>query len=106
MIEAIEKQSLVARADELGKKIVAGLNTNLANVKGVNAVRGLGLLIGIELDRPCKEMMQLALNAGLVINVTADSVIRLLPPLVLSDEEADSLIEKLSSLIKEFLGES
>ena len=106
VIEAIEKQSLVARADELGKKIVAGLNTNLANVKGVNAVRGLGLLIGIELDRPCKEMMQLALNAGLVINVTADSVIRLLPPLVLSDEEADSLIEKLSSLIKEFLGES
>jgi len=106
VIESIEKQSLVERAGELGKKIVTGLNQNLANLDGVSAVRGLGLLIGIELDRPCKEMMQQGLDAGLVINVTADNVIRLLPPLVMSDEEADTLVDKLSGLIKEFLGES
>jgi acetylornithine/N-succinyldiaminopimelate aminotransferase len=105
VIESIEKQSLVERAGELGKKIVGGLNRNLANVNGVSAVRGLGLLIGIELDRPCKELMQRALDAGLVINVTADNVVRLLPPLVLNDEEADTLIDKLSGLIREFLGE-
>ncbi|MDX5151107.1 MAG: aspartate aminotransferase family protein, partial [Acidiferrobacterales bacterium] len=106
VIESIEKQSLVERAAELGKKIVGGLNRNLANVRGVSAVRGLGLLIGIELDRPCKELMQRALDAGLVINVTADNVVRLLPPLVLNNEEADTLIDKLSGLIREFLGEA
>jgi len=106
VIDSIEKQALVKRAGELGKKIDTGFTDNLANVNGVSSIRGVGLLIGIELDRPCKELMQIALDAGLVINVTADSVIRLLPPLIMSDEEAGTLVEKLSRLIKEFLGES
>jgi acetylornithine/N-succinyldiaminopimelate aminotransferase len=106
VIDSIEKQSLVERAAQLGKKIITGFTANLANVNGVSSIRGLGLLIGIELDRPCKELVQQALNAGLIINVTADTVIRLLPPLVMSDEEADSLVDKLSGLIKDFLGEA
>ena len=106
VIDSIEKQSLVERANQLGNKIIEAFTTNLADQAGVKSVRGLGLLIGIELDRPCKELVQRALDAGIIINVTADSVIRLLPPLITSDEQADSLVEKLSGLIKDFLGES
>jgi acetylornithine/N-succinyldiaminopimelate aminotransferase len=106
VIDSIEKQSLVERANQLGNKIIEAFTTSLADQAGVKSVRGLGLLIGIELDRPCKELVQRALDAGIIINVTADSVIRLLPPLITSDEQADSLVEKLSGLIKDFLGES
>jgi len=106
VIDSIEKQSLVERANQLGSKILAAFTKNLGGQVGVKSIRGLGLLIGIELDRPCKELVQRALGAGVVINVTAESVIRLLPPLVLSDEQADSLVEKLSGLIKDFLGET
>ena len=106
VIDSIEKQSLVERASQLGSKILEAFTANLADQAGVKSVRGLGLLIGIELDRPCKELVQKALDAGIIINVTAESVIRLLPPLVMSDEQADSLVEKLSGLIKDFLGES
>jgi len=106
VINSIEKQSLVERASQLGNRLLAAFSKNLADQAGVTSVRGLGLLIGIELDRPCKELMQKALEAGVVINVTAESVIRLLPPLVMSDEQADSLVEILSGLIKDFLGES
>ena len=60
----------------------------LAGVQGVVEIRGMGLMIGIELDRPCGELVGAALEAGLLINVTADKVIRLLPPLVFSDAEA------------------
>ena len=106
VIDSIEKQSLVERANQLGNKILEAFTANLSDQVGVKSVRGLGLLIGIELDRPCKELVQKALDAGIIINVTAESVIRLLPPLVMSDEQADSLVEKLSGLIKDFLGES
>jgi len=106
VIKIIENQSLVKRAATLGNRILTGLKNNLDSVDGVKDIRGLGLLIGIELDQPCKEMMQLALNDGLVINVTADNVVRLLPPLTLSDEEADALTEKLSNLVTSFLVKS
>jgi len=106
VIDSIEKQSLVERAAELGTTILAGFNEALQGVNGVKSIRGLGLLIGIELDRPCKELVQMALDAGLVINVTADSVIRLLPPLVMSNEEAGTLVQMLSGLIKTFLARS
>ena len=106
VIDSIEKQSLVERANQLGKTLIAAFTKNLADLAGAKSIRGLGLLIGIELDRPCKELVQQALDAGVIINVTAESVIRLLPPLVMSDEQADSLVEKLSGLIKDFLGGS
>lgn len=103
VVDTIKSGSLANRAATLGDKILSGMASALDGVAGVKEIRGLGLLIGIELDRPCKELMQTALDKGLVINVTADSVIRLLPPLVMSDEEADQLVIGVASLVKEFL---
>jgi acetylornithine aminotransferase len=76
----------------------------LAGVGGVVEVRGDGLMIGIELDRPCADLVKRALDAGLLINVTAERVIRLLPPLVMSDAEGAELVAGLAALIKVFLG--
>ena len=72
-------------------------------MNGVKEIRGQGLMIGIELDRPCGDLVKLALAQGLLINVTADSVISLLPPLVMTDTEAQQLLDMLCPLIKEFL---
>jgi acetylornithine aminotransferase len=69
----------------------------------VKEVRGMGLMIGVELDRPCGELVKQALAAGLLINVTQDSVIRLLPPLVLSAAEADQIVERLAPAVRAFL---
>ncbi|MEY4928446.1 MAG: hypothetical protein RL279_185, partial [Pseudomonadota bacterium] len=66
-------------------------------------VRNAGLMIGIELDRPCGELVKLALEAKLLINVTADKVVRLLPPLVIKQDEAQELVRRLSDVIKAFL---
>lgn len=103
VIETLEKENLYARAKALGDKLLAGFRTQLAHVDGVAEIRGHGLLLAIELDRPCAELVKLALDAGLLINVTAGSVVRLLPPLVMSDDEAAELVSKLSALIKDFL---
>jgi acetylornithine/N-succinyldiaminopimelate aminotransferase len=80
------------------------LRQALAGNSGVVDIRGDGLMIGIELDRPCGDLVKQALAAGLLINVTADKVVRLLPPLVMSDAEAAELVALLGRLIKEFLG--
>jgi len=66
-------------------------------------VRGSGLMIGIELDRPCGALVAAGLEAGILINVTADKVIRLLPPLVMSDAEGDELVDTLAAVVKRFL---
>jgi acetylornithine aminotransferase len=92
-------------ASRLGDIIREGFRAAFEGVKGVLDIRGDGLMVGIELDRPCSEMVQRALDAGLLINVTVDRVIRLLPPLVFSDAEAQQLVTMLSGLIREFLGE-
>jgi acetylornithine/N-succinyldiaminopimelate aminotransferase len=105
-LEVIEQDGLLANAVRVGDFIRASLNAALAGSKGLVAVRGMGLMIGIELDRPCAELVQRALDAGLLINVTADNVVRLLPPLVISEDEARQLVERLSALILEFLGQS
>ena len=75
----------------------------MADSPGVVDVRGRGLMIGIELDRPCAELVNLALAEGLLINVTAERVVRLLPPLILQEPEARQLAETSSSLILRFL---
>ncbi|MCW5587947.1 MAG: aminotransferase class III-fold pyridoxal phosphate-dependent enzyme, partial [Chromatiales bacterium] len=87
----------------LGESIRQGLRNALDNVQGVIEVRGQGLMIGIALDRPCAELVARALEQGLLINVTADSVVRLLPPLVMTEQQADHLVSILSSLLREFL---
>ncbi len=103
VISTIEQDGLVARAEALGNKILADLADALTDVAGVEEIRGKGLLIGIELEHNCGELVTTALEKGLLINVTADKTIRLLPPLVMSDEQADEMVALLSELIKHFL---
>jgi acetylornithine/N-succinyldiaminopimelate aminotransferase len=103
-IEVIEHDGLLARASELGSAICGGLREALDGVAGVVDIRGEGLMIGIELDRPCVDLVRLGIEAGLLINVTAEKVVRLLPALVMSDAEARQLVDMLASLIRKFLG--
>ena len=103
VIDTLESNKLTERADQLGASLLADFADALEGVAGVEEIRGTGLLIGIELDRPCAELVGRALEQGLLINVTAEKVIRLLPPLILSDEEAQQLVEAVSNLIKDFL---
>jgi acetylornithine aminotransferase len=105
-LETIEHEKLLENAVEIGDFLHAGFSAALAGVKGVVAVRGMGLMLGIELDRPCSDLTQRALDAGLLINVTADKVVRLLPPLIMNRDEAQQLIERLSPLIRDFLGQA
>lgn len=105
-LEAIEQEGLLDNAVEIGEFIRSGFSAALADAKGVVAVRGTGLMIGIELERPCTELTQRALDAGLLINVTADKVVRLLPPLIMNRDEARQLVDRLSPLIRDFLGQT
>ena len=99
----IEDEKLVERAAKLGQRMLKGFADKLAGVQGVREIRGKGLLLGIELDRPCADLVKRGFEAGLLINVTADTVVRLLPPLNLKDAEAEQLVEGVSALIRAFL---
>lgn len=105
VIDIMEKENLVARAAELGKKFVDSFTDKLADTPHVANIRGLGLLIGIELDIPCAALVKIALDDGLLINVTAEKVVRLLPSLTTTDAEAEQIIDKLCSLINQFVAE-
>jgi acetylornithine aminotransferase len=105
-LEVIEKEGLLANAKAMGDVIMGGLKGGLAGVAGVKEIRGEGLMIGIELDRPCGDVVRRALGEGLVINVTADRVIRLLPPLIIRENEARQVVAILAPLIKAFLAEA
>jgi acetylornithine aminotransferase len=101
--EVIDEGRLWEAAGRLGERIINGLHKALADVSGVIEIRGQGLMIGVQLDRPCGDLVGAALRDGLLINVTAETVIRLLPPLIMSDAQADLLIAKLSALVADFL---
>lgn len=103
VIDSIEQEQLVERAAELGSRLAAGFVKQLTDVDGVNEIRGMGLMIGIELNRDCAELVQLALQKNILINVTAGNVVRLLPPLILTDAQADQIIDTVSQLIQSFL---
>jgi acetylornithine aminotransferase len=103
-LDVIEQDGLMARAVELGNAIRGGLRQALDGVAGLVDIRGEGLMIGIQLDRPCGELVGKGIEAGLLINVTADSVIRLLPALTYSDADASKLVDMLAPLVREFLG--
>ena len=106
VIKTLQKESLPERAEELGLRIITALELALGDQEYITDIRGQGLLIGIELDRPCGELVGMALQRGLLINVTAGNTIRLLPPLVISDEDADYLVQSLAELISEFVSQS
>ena len=96
----IEEKGLMQNAVAIGDFIRTQLADRLKGLPGVRAIRGKGLMIGIELDKPCKDVVNLALAAGLLINVTADNVIRLLPPLTYTREHALHLLDHLTPIIK------
>ena len=102
-LNIVEQDQLLAHAEQLGQFLRQGFVKELAAVRGFREVRGLGLMTGIELDRPCTELVKQALTRGLLINVTADNVVRLLPSLIMSQDEAQQLLDILCPLIKEFL---
>ncbi len=102
-LDILEQDKLLAHADTLGQFIRDGFSSALQGVSGIRDIRGQGLMIGVELDKPCGDLVKLALAQGLLINVTADNVIRLLPPLNMSHDEAQQLLDILCPLIKEFL---
>jgi acetylornithine aminotransferase len=102
-LAVMQDEHLLSRAESLGHRMITGLEAALSAQPGVKEIRGHGLMIGVELDRPCAALVALALEKGLLINVTQDSVVRLLPPLILKDEEADQIISILAPLIQAFL---
>ena len=101
-VETICSEHLLQRATIIGERIINSLRSQLSHCKHVQEIRGLGCMIGIQLDRPCKSLFAQAMDNGLIINITADSVIRLLPPLILSDEEADEIVSILVPLVDQF----
>ncbi|BBN87079.1 aspartate aminotransferase family protein [Azospira sp. I09] len=102
-IACIEEEKLRENAVAQGEAIRRGLSEALAGVSGLVEIRGKGLMLGIELDRPCGELVAKGLEAGLLINVTAEKVVRLLPALTFSVADTQELVQRLAALIKEFL---
>ena len=105
-LRIMEEDGLLDHAAAVGAVLRAGLARELAGLPGVKEIRGAGLMIGIELARPCGALLGRAAAAGLLISVTADNVIRLLPALVLSADEADQIVAILCPLVRDFLAES
>ena len=104
-LRIMEEDGLLQHAAHIGTHLQTALLTQLMDVVGVKEIRGQGLMLGIELDRPCGVLLQRCADAGLLVSVTADSVIRLVPPLILSAAEADEIAAILVPLIKQFLSE-
>lgn len=102
-IKAIDSGKLLDRCNHLHDIIIEQFHQQLDDVEGVQNIRAAGLLIGIELQDDCADLVAQALNEGLLINVTAGNVVRLLPPFILTDEQASMLVTKTSDLIKNFL---
>ena len=105
-LEVIEKDGLLEHSRRMGELLMKELGSALAGVAGVKDIRGEGLMVGVELDRPCGDVVKRALAAGLITNVTADKVIRLLPPLVIKEAEVRQLVALLAPVVKAFLAES
>ena len=105
VLDVLENENLIDNATVLGQRLLDGFRQSLNGIAGIRKIRGKGLMLGIELDRPCRELVDLALERGLLINVTAERVVRLLPPLVITAHQADMLIEQVTELIRDYLAE-
>ena len=104
-IRIMEEDGLLQNAATVGAHLQAALRRELGSLDGVKEVRGQGLMIGVELAKPCGVLVQRAADAGLLISVTADSVVRIVPPLILTTTEADAIVALLTPLVKAFLAE-
>lgn len=103
VLDVVASQQLADRADKLGQRFQSEFEAKLAELPGVTSIRSKGLMVGIELERPCPELVGKALEQNLLINVTAGNVIRLLPPMILNDDECKEIIDKVSALVADFL---
>jgi acetylornithine aminotransferase len=106
VVDTLEREQLAERTEVLGLRMLTAFELALGDQEYIADIRGRGLMIGIELDRPCGELVGMALERGLLINVAAGNTIRLLPPLVLSDDDADHLVQSVTELIAEFVAKS
>jgi acetylornithine aminotransferase len=104
-IRIMEKDGLLENAARVGAHLKSRLEKGLAGAEGVKEIRGHGLMLGIELTKPCSALTQRAADAGLLISVTADTVIRMVPPLIMTQAEADEVADILLPLIHTFLTE-
>jgi len=105
VLDVIEKQGICEHVEKMGLRFLNGFQSALQGISNVKEIRAKGLMVGIELDRPCAELVKLALKEHLLINVTADKTIRLLPPLIINETQVDEIIQILSTLIRKFLSE-
>jgi len=103
VIDVLEGEQLAQRAEVLGNRLLNGFKQALKDVQGIKEIRGNGLMLGIELEQDAPDLVALALKEKILINVTAGNVIRLLPPLVMTDSEADQIVAILSILLKAYL---
>ena len=99
VLDVLEEDDLIARADILGKRLLQGITAGLEGDNRIRDIRGMGLMLAIDMDSDCTELVRQALDKQLLINVTQEKTIRLLPPLTLSDSEADQLVDSLVKLI-------
>lgn len=101
-LDVIEEDNLMKNALEQGEFILQAFQAQLDSVEYITQIRGQGLMIGIELSKPCEDLVSYALKQGILINVTSNNVIRLLPPLIIKHSEAEKIVNIISTLIKEF----
>jgi acetylornithine aminotransferase len=101
VLDVMENENLIDNATKMGNYIVEQFRSKLDGVEGITNIRGLGLMIGVELSEPCADLVAKALDKQLLINVTADKVIRLLPPLIITQEQADTIVDTVVALIKD-----
>ena len=104
-IRIMEEDGLLENAAKVGAHLMAALQRELGSLPGVKDIRGQGLMIGVELNKPCGALVGRAAEAGLLISVTAESVIRMVPPLILTTAEADDIVALLTPLVKDLLAE-
>jgi acetylornithine/N-succinyldiaminopimelate aminotransferase len=102
-LDTVREEQLLDNAAKVGGIISRGLADALGGAKGVSEVRSMGMMIGVEFDEPCGELVKAGLDAGLIINVTADKVVRIMPPLVMSEAEGAEVVRRFVPLAKAFL---
>jgi acetylornithine aminotransferase len=103
VIDVLTMEKLDARARHLGEEMLFKFKSRLQDIKGVNRIDGAGLMFGIELDRECSEIVTMGLERNILVNVTAQKVVRLLPPLVITDDDAEKIVTLVCEMVMDFL---
>jgi acetylornithine aminotransferase len=103
VVETMEREKLAAQAADRGAQILAGMQQRLGDIEGVRDIRGRGLMIGIELEASCGELVAMGLERGLLINVAAGNTVRLLPPLIIDEGQSQALIDGVCESVEVFL---